>query len=424
MLVGILVSCTSTNTKSSFEVSNESSSLDIFQTWTDIESPYNNPPDPAYPWSFFIISSDSTVSAYLNRGSFGCEGAWYEGIVTKVEGDTLKILISTKDETSWLTMVKGDNVEIYNEEWVLRYDSDANQLIVSSVVGPARWSRMSVSQTFRPTVDDSYRSLCREHGTYTYSIVYNGLLIPITIYSEHYINYGSGELEKIGIFYDDKYHIIEMRDYEFDNHDDFPSRERINGIDLNFDGYMDLEILHPGGGNRAWYYRYLYDPIEKEFIFHEELSQYMYFTICEEEQTLTGFASSGSLDTTTSYFHLIDGVLTKFKIREVNWAYSDFFLIINYSTLSDDDTWFKESVLFDFKDGRDGSQLSRTEGHVEYGRYLHASPENYVYLRGLLERAHIISPEGERVLEILKNEAVNLNAWEMKLFESFREYIE
>jgi hypothetical protein len=194
-------------------------------------------------------------------------------------------------------------------------------------------------------------------------------------------------------------------------------------IDFNFDGYYDLEILRPGGGNRQWFYRYIYDPVENTYNLNEILSGYMCININEEEQILTGYSSWGAIGVRISTYKWIDGILTQIHTSVLDWMYSEFFLIYNKGTLLDDGTWLEESVLTNICH-TERVEFSRTEGHTESNRYLCASPENYAYLTGLLQRAHSITPEGERILQILKNEAENLNAWEKKMFESFREYIE
>jgi hypothetical protein len=408
-----------------FHIAYANSNFDIFQTWTDIKVPGYIPPNDSYPWPFFTISPDSTVSAFLIVYFANDGGAWYEGRVTKVAGDTLTIHINTKYESSWKTMIKKE-ADPYEEEWVFRYDHDSKHLIATSVVGDDDWKRMSVEQTFRATVDDSYRSLITEPRTFIYNLTFGDLKIPVTVYYDHFTNFGSGRLEKIGFFYDGKDHIIEIKPYPFYDEEHFTRRSVLTARSFDFDGNMGLEIYRLPGAVRAWWDRYVYNPIEKRFNFHEELSSYQRIYMYEEDQTLSGFASWGAAGHESPSFRWIDGVLTKFQISVLDWMVSDLLIIFDESTLTDDGSWFEESVL---KRVNDYFVLSRTEGHTGYrgSRMLWASKESHDFLLDLLERAHSLTPEGERVLQIFKNQIESmdeLSDWETKLYDSFREYIE
>ena len=93
---------------------------------------------------------------------------------------------------------------------------------------------------------------------------------------------------------------------------DTPLDERLSIVDINFDGYPDIDLyaMSGGAGPNDTHFFYIYDPTKKTFQFNAKLSSLTQVAIDQKKKTITAAFRDGCCHHSSETYRFIAGRLT------------------------------------------------------------------------------------------------------------------
>lgn len=124
-------------------------------------------------------------------------------------------------------------------------------------------------------------------------------------------------------------------------------------IDMNFDGYLDLQIVRAVGNANVYYDCWLWDQGQQRFVFHDQLSQLSLPVFDAGQQLITTFERSSAAEYTAAEYVLKNNNLVLRRWTEAYYDQDQAAQIVEIYRAADDETltlWRRTAV-------RDGEEV-------------------------------------------------------------------